>query len=157
MNNRTAIRSAVVDRLSGLTSDGKPVPVFNARYLPILTLPAVIVKTGGDVSEKSADQQANKREESVQIEVYVEGVEEHEDKPSGELSVAAKFDLLTGQIEDEFRNEYESLIVSGTPTVDRFWYNGTAIKEKIDGSTIQQTGIMVYTAFVDEQLIPLVP
>ena len=156
MNNRTEIRSAIVDRLGSLTSDAKSVPVFNARYLPLKPIPAVIVKTGGDVSEKSTDEQANRREEVVQIEVYMEGLEDHEDLESGELSVADKLDLLTGQIETVFSNEYESLIVAGVPTVDRLNYGGTVIKDEVDGSTFKLKGIMVYTAFVNEQLIPLV-
>lgn len=155
MNNRTEIRAAIVSRLSGLTSESKVVPVFNARYLPVKTLPNVVVHTGGDVSEKSVDQQANRREEVVQIQVYVEGPESQQDLASGEQSVARKLDLLTGQIETIFLNQYEVLIVDDNAVVDRFNYVGTEIAADPDGTTVKLVAMMNYTAFVNEQLVPL--
>ncbi len=152
MNNRQAIRDAIEDRLLGITLGTEAVKIFKQRVLPPDERPCINIFTDGGPSKKTDDEQANRREEHVQIEVYVEGLEEHQIKDSGKLPVEVDLDTLIGKVETIFGKDYESL----DALVDRLNYIGTDIDFYGKGEPVISkfigAGTIHYTAIVFEQL-----
>ncbi len=152
MNNRPAIRDAIEARLLGITIGTETVQIFKQRVVPPDERPSINIFTDGGPSKKTEDEQANRREERVQIEVYVEGVEQHQIKDSGKIAVEVQLDTLVGKVEEIFGKDYESL----NALVDRLNYEGDSLNFYGEGETVISKilgeGIIHYVAIVFEQL-----
>lgn len=139
---RGKIRQAIVDRLTAAFS--ATVSIYNSRYAAIKSLPAVVVYTSGDNAEKSADEQAYTRRESVSIHVYASGFESHEE-PTEEIM--DKLEALVEVVEAEFMNPYETL--SGL--IYRLNYQSTELQIRDDGSKVYGFGVLEFEAvYFDE-------
>ena len=106
-------------------------PVFIQRYLPSSILPAAIIYTTGDTSEKSADESTNLRTENVFIIIQDTGHEEHEAE-SGEQTIEEKLNSYGKQIEDTLNKIRYNL----DGIVFRFNFTGTEKSYKTDADQL---------------------
>ncbi len=149
MNNRRQLRDAIADRLfEKVKNEGAIVSIFKQRFLPLKTLPAIIVYTNGDNSTKTADESTNRRIEDVSIVVYVEGLEEHEDPALGDKPLIDRIDDLVGQVEERFEFFRETL----NGLCFRMNYSGTDIRIKTEGNQIKGIATVRYLLEVLEAL-----
>lgn len=152
-NIRREIRNAVVARLDqAIFHDNKKVPVFDQRYSSVKFLPAIVVYIDGDTSEKSSDQQANRRTNIISIRVYFDGTEAQEQEGIDRDSAIDGSDAIAKQIEDIFdKDPRESL----EATVEQLVYMGTQIKtDASNAELVKIVTSIIYEALHIDQLGP---
>ncbi len=145
-SNRDEIRAAIVTRLKAALIGAA---VFDQRYSSYKNIPIVNVTSAGDTSVISPDQLNNFRDEIFNIIITVEGLEEHEEPESGELTLNERLKVLVNNVESQlttFRETFSGLC-------QWFVYSGTKIipPSKREGTLIG-SAIVSYDARVNEAL-----
>jgi len=145
MNKRAEIRQKIVDILEIAIPT---VPVFNQRYAAVKNLPAIIVNATGDTVEYTDPENMIRRDEKIQILIYENGLESHEQLESGKTPVIDKLQSIIDKVETaliKYRENLES-------TVYLFRYESTKINTNIDGEYVNCQAVMTFNANYNDVL-----